>query len=214
MRSASPSPENPSVPEVRARILRQARAALFTRGYTGFTMDDLATELGVSKKTLYVHFSGKDEIVGAVIDDIGHETRVESERILGNRDLDFAEKLHAFVASVLQRLATLDPRTLRDLQRFAPPLFARLDEMRRKNLPFIFGQLIEEGQAAKHVRADISPPFAIEFFLQAMQGIMQGATLEQLRLAPHEAIARGIDLFFCGLLTPAGRKHYEKLFPR
>ncbi len=198
----------------RLRILHRARAHFFAHGYLAFTMDDLAAELGMSKKTLYVHFSGKDEIIGAVLRNLGDETRADAEAILRNRSLNFAEKLRGFVEGMMQRLAALDPRTLRELQRHAPVLFARVDEMRRKNVPFIFGQLIEEGQAGGYVRADLPVTFAIEFFLNAMQGILQGPVLEQMRLAPSQAIARGIDVFFGGLLTPAGCKQYEKLFPR
>ncbi len=199
---------------VRARILRQARADFFTHGYSRFTMDDLAAELGMSKKTLYVHFAGKDDIIAAVIQDLGEEVRADAEAILRNRELSFAEKLRGFVLGMMARLATLDPRTVRDLQRYAPELFTRVDEVRRKNIPYIFGRLVEEGQATGMVRTDVPPPFAIEFFLHAMQGLLQGPALERLRLAPSEVIAQGIDLFFGGLLTPAGHKQYEKLFPR
>jgi AcrR family transcriptional regulator len=198
----------------RVRILHRARAHFFAHGYLAFTMDELATELGMSKKTLYVHFSGKDEIIGAVLQNLGDETRADAEAILRNRSLNFAEKLRGFVEGMMQRLATLDPRTLRELQRHAPALFARVDEMRRKNVPYIFGRLIEEGQEAGYVRTEVPVVFAIEFFLNAMQGLLQGPVLEQLRLAPTHAIAHGIDLFFGGLLTSAGRKQYEKLFPR
>jgi AcrR family transcriptional regulator len=199
---------------IRARILQQARGDFFAHGYSRFTMDGLAAELGMSKKTLYVHFAGKDEIIAAVIQDLGNEVRADAEAILRNRELTFAEKLRGFVESVMERLATLDPRTLRDLQRYAPELFARVDEVRRKNVPFIFGRLVEEGQAGGLVRTDLPAAFAIEFFLQAMQGLLQGRALERLRLAPREVIAQGIELFFGGLLTPAGHKQYEKLFPR
>jgi len=202
------------LPDIRARILRQAREDFFISGYTGFTMDQLATELGMSKKTLYVHFAGKDEIIGAVIQDLGDQLRADAEGILRHGGLNFAGKLHGFAECIMERLARLDPRTLRDLQRHAPALFARIDEVRRQNIPYIFGRLVAEGQAGGLVRTDLPAPFAIEFFLQAMQGLLQGRALERLRLAPREVIARGIDLFFGGLLTPAGHKQYEKLPPR
>lgn len=213
MPSSRPSPPAPRLPHIRERILVQARVHFFAHGYSSFTMDDLAAELGMSKKTIYVQFAGKDEIIGAIIHDIGEETRSNSEAILRQRELDFIGKLHAFVESVMQRLATLEQRTLRDLQRHAPGLFARIDEMRRKVIPSIFSRLLEEGRAEGFVRRDASRDFAIEFFLHAMQGILQGPALEHLHVTPREAIAQGIDLFFSGLLTPAGRKQHEKLFP-
>ncbi len=211
---ASPAPAAPENTELRARILRQARADFFARGYSRFTMDGLAEELGMSKKTLYVHFAGKDEIVGAVIDDLAAEIRVDADALLGNRGLNLAEKLRGFVEGMLERMAALPPSTVRDLQRYAPRLFAKVEAVRRTTLPYVFGRFVEEGQLAGLVRTNLPPGFAIEFFLQAMQGLMHPAALERLRLAPRDMIANGIDLFFGGLLTNAGRKQYEKLFPR
>ncbi len=197
-----------------ARILHQAREHFFAHGYCSCTMADLAAELGMSKKTLYVHFSGKEEIMRAVLEQLGREIRTDAEALLANRHLGFSEKLRGFAEGMVARLALLKPRTLRDLQRFAPELYQLTVEMRQKNIPYIFGRFIEEGQLAGKVRRDISPVFAVEFFLQAMQGLLQPTTLDRLKLAPRELLPRAIDLFFDGLLTPAGRKEHEKLFAR
>ncbi len=199
---------------VRVRILTQARADFFAHGYSQFTMDALASELGMSKKTLYVHFAGKDEIVAALIDHLAAEIRADADALLRNRELNLAEKLRGFVEGMVTRMSTLHPRTVRDLQRFAPKLYAKVEEVRGKTLPYVFGRFVEMGQADGLVRTTLPPGFAIEFFLHAMQGMMSPATLDRLRLAPREVIPMAIDLFFGGLLTNLGRKQYEKLFPR
>jgi len=201
-------------PDSRARILRQARRDFFTTGYSQFTMDGLATELGMSKKTLYVHFAGKDEILGAVIDHLAAEVRADADALLRNRELNLAEKLRGFVEGMVERLAALHPHTMRDLQRFAPQLYERLEAVRRTTIPYVFGRFVEQGQIEGLIRDELPTAFAVEYFLHAMQGLLHPATLERLRLEPRDAIARGIDLFFGGLLTHAGRKQYEKLFPR
>ena len=213
MPSPAPSLVTPADATV-ARIVRQAREHFFAHGYCQCTMDDLARELGMSKKTLYVHFTGKDQIMRAVIDQLSREIRSDAEALLANRQLGFAEKLRGFAEGMVQRLAQLNPRTLRDLQRFAPELYQLTVEMRQKNIPYIFGRFIEEGQLAGKVRADLNPVFAVEFFLQAMQGLIHSPTLDRLNLAPRDIVPRAIDLFFGGLLTPAGRKEHEKLFAR
>lgn len=199
---------------LRLRIIRQARADFFALGYSRFTMDGLAEELGMSKKTLYVHFAGKDEIVGAIIDDLAAEIRAEADVLLRNRELNLAEKLRGYVEGMIERMSALQPHTVRDLQRYAPHLYAKVQEVRGAAIPHIFGRFLEEGQIAGHIRSDLPPGFAIEFFLHAMQGLQQPAALDRLQLAPRDVLAHGIDLFFRGLLTPAGRKHYEKMFPR
>lgn len=195
-----------------ARIVRLAREHLFAHGYSPCTMDDLASELGMSKKTLYLHFPSKDELMSAVIDQLGEEIRADAEALLANRQLGFAEKLRGFAEGMAERMSRLHPRAIRDLQRFAPELHQRVVEMRQRNIPYIFGRFIEEGQLAGRVRTDVDAGFAVEFYLQAMQGLFQSGALERLKLAPRDVAARAIDLFFGGLLTPAGRKEHEKLF--
>jgi AcrR family transcriptional regulator len=168
----------------------------------------------MSKKTLYVHFAGKDQIVAALIDHLAAEIRADADALLRNRGLNLAEKLRGFVEGMVARMSTLHPRTVRDLQRFAPKLYAKIEEVRGVTLPYVFGRFVEAGQADGLVRTTLPPGFAIEFFLHAMQGMMSPATLDRLRVAPRDVIPMAIDLFFGGLLTTAGRKQYEKLFPR
>lgn len=211
---SSPAATAPDPAEIRTRILRQARHDFFLAGYSNFTMAGLATELGMSKKTLYVHFAGKDEIIAAVIDHLAAEVRADADALLRNRELNLAEKLRGFVGGMIERLSAMTPHAVRDLQRFAPALYERLETVRRTTIPYVFGRFVEHGQLAGLVRGELASDFAIEYFLQAMQGLMQPATLERLHLAPREVIGRAVDLFFGGLLTNAGRKQYEKLFPR
>lgn len=209
--SASPVLDENPVP---TRIVRQARAHFFEHGYCQCTMDDLAAELGMSKKTLYVHFPSKEAIMTAVIDDLGREIRASADALFASRQLNFAEKLRGFAEGMVERLTKTNPRLLRDLQRFAPDLYRKVAEMRERNIPYVFGRFIEEGQLAGMVRTDVRTDFAVAFFLSAMNGLAQPATMARLGLTPRDLAPRAIELFFGGLLTPAGRQEHEKLFPR
>lgn len=195
---------------VRERILRQARRDLFQGGYRRLTMDALATELGLSKKTLYVHFAGKEALVGAIIAGLAAEVRREADSLLRNRRLDLAGKIARFVAGLQERLAGLQPATLRDLRRFAPARHAELEEVRRTLLPWIVGRFLAEGRRSGMVDPRVPPEFASAYLLQAVQGLLQPESLERLRLSPATAMAQALDLFLGGVLTPAGRKHHEK----
>ena len=55
---------------------------------------------------------------------------------------------------------------------------------------------------------------AAELSLHARQGLMQPVALDHLRLGPQEVFEKAMSIFFGGLLTPAGRKDYEKLLSR
>jgi AcrR family transcriptional regulator len=196
------------------RIVAVAQKHLLTYGYTALTMDDLAHELGMSKKTLYLHFPGKDAIIGKVIDGIGCAARAEMDTILGNPRLTFAQKLRAIVDVVAPRMALLNPAMMRELQRYAPKIFQKIDELRQKNIPYVFGRLFRDGIAEGAVRPDLDPDFAALFWLQAVRGMVHPDTLAHTGLTTQQTLVKSLELFTGGLLTPAGRKDHEKLFPR
>ena len=147
-------------------------SALFAYGYSALTMDELAHELGMSKKTLYVHFSGKDAIIDAIVEEIGQVIRDRMDTVLSDPELNFTQKMCALIDVVGSNLAKASPGMLHDLQRFAPHLYQKIDDLRSRNAPSAFGRLIRTGLAEGKVRPEIDPDFAVEFWLQAIRGLM------------------------------------------
>jgi AcrR family transcriptional regulator len=211
-KTAATPPLSVPASDPRQRILAAARAQFFTYGYSALTMDDLAAELGVSKKTLYVHFPSKDALVGEILRTFIGEIRSSAEALFGDEAMSFTVKLHRFSETMVKRLQ-INPHIFRDLQRNAPHLFRLMEELRHKNIPHIFGLLLREGQEAGMVRADVDPAFAIEFWRPAIQSLMHPDTLERLQLHPDQMFTKAVNLFFGGLLTTAGRKDHEKHQP-
>lgn len=208
-----PSPAPGPDPGGRTRILGAARAHFFAYGYSALTMDELAAELGMSKKTLYVHFPSKDALVGAILAEFVQEVRASADALFADPALSFTVKLHRFSEAMVQRFARMNPHVFRDLQRAAPHIYRHIEELRHNNIPHIFGRMLRQGQAAGMVRADVDPDFAIEFWRPAIQSLMHPDALERLKLNPEQVFAKAINLFFGGLLTSAGRKDYEKHLP-
>ncbi len=198
----------------RIRIAKEARGLLFGRGYSRFTMAELAGELGMSKKTLYVHFSDKHSLALEVVEGVGAEVRAGAEEILADRGLSFAGKLHRFLGLLTERLARLDPSALRDLQRFAPDVYRRIEELRAAALPDVFGRLLDQGRAQGMVDRKLDLALAVDYHLHAVQGLMRPDSLIRLRISPGEVCERAVRLLMSGLLTAAGRKEYENADPR
>ncbi len=195
----------------RRRLVRAARVRLLSAGYRALNLDELAAALGLSKKTLYRHFPGKDALARAALDDFVASVRADADRVLADRRLGFAARLGALAAALHARLGEIAPHVLGDFQRHAPALHERVFALRRRHLPAIFGRLLAEGRRARKVRADADPAFATQYLLHAMQGLMHPDSLAALGLTPAEALDRALRLYFGGLLTPAGRLDYEKL---
>lgn len=193
----------------RERILDAARRHLFGYGYTALTMDALAAELGMSKKTLYVHFTGKEALVDEVVVGFAEEMKAMVAAVFADESLGYAAKLARFTSELTGRFARVPPTLFRELQRFAPEIHRHIEELRFNNIPVVFGRIIAEGQKAGLVRPEVDPAFATEFWRFAMQGVMHPDTTERLGLRTDQVFGQALNLFCGGLLTAAGMKDYE-----
>ncbi len=174
-------------------------------------MDDLAHELGVSKKTLYVHFPSKDAIVDQIFDCLTGALSAQLEVITTDPTLSFVQRLSAMMDAIGATLVSISPHLLRDLQRFTPATYQRIEAIRAENIPLFFGRLIRHGIGSGMVRPEIDADFATQFWLHAIRGLIQPAALERAHLTAKQTLEKAVDLFFSGLLTPNGRRDYAKL---
>lgn len=201
-----------TVPDlISERILAAARRTLFTFGYQALTMDALAAELGMSKKTLYVHFAGKEALAEAVVLRFAEEVRAMAEAVFSDTSLGFGPRLARFATELTGRFTRVPPTLFRELQRYAPEVYRHIEELRFNNIPIVFGRLIAAGQAAGMVRPGVDPAFATEFWRHAIQGVMHPDSTERLGLRPDQVFAQALQLFCGGLLTAAGLKDYENV---
>src|SRR3954452_21661227 len=80
------------------RIISQARKHFFAHGFRGVTMDELARELGMSKKTLYTHVPSKTALLEAILLDKLHELESEVSGITAECAADFVAGLQRLLA--------------------------------------------------------------------------------------------------------------------
>jgi len=130
------------------------------------------------------------------------------DAILSDPAQTFVQKLCGVVDIIGGTMAKASPAMFRDLQRFAPAVYQKIEDLRQETIPYVFGRLIRAGIAEDIVRSDIEPAFATEFWLQAIRGLVQPEVLERTQLTIRQTLEKAINLFFVGVLSPAGRKLY------
>ena len=190
----------------RQRIVDAARAHFFSHGFRSVTMDDLAEELGISKKTLYAHFPGKIELLEAVLADkfAGVEARLkEATRAHPH---DFPATLHALLTNTQRELDEIKPPFVRDMRQKAPHVFKMVERRRGEVIERFFGKLFVEGQRTGMVRKDLPAKVLIEILLGAVQAIVNPAKVEELGLTPQTAFTSVVKVVLDGVLTRKGRK--------
>lgn len=199
-----------ATPGAFARIAAAARRHFAAFGFARTTMDDLAGDLGMSKKTLYAHFPGKEALVSFMLESKIAEVRKGMKTLVEDESVPVVERAHRMMAFIVRQMSEVSPAFLRDLERHHPALFARMESVRAEILPQVWGKLLSDGAAEGLVRRELDPAFVSEMVLTTVQGLLRPATLDRLQLPPHEVVDRVLTVVFNGILTPAGRKAYEK----
>src|SRR5213595_4359654 len=97
-------PRRPKRDPNRQRIVDAARAHFFSHSFRSVTMDDLAEELGISKKTLYAHFPSKIALLEAVLADKFAGVEAKLEEITRAFPHDFSAALHELLANTQREL--------------------------------------------------------------------------------------------------------------
>jgi len=186
--------------EARARILDLAEQFFLTHGYSRVTMDDIATELRMSKKTLYRHFSSKEALGEAALAASFARVGQELDTLVRDERLDFAERLRGLVRTVAGRheRAAL---VLRDLQRDAPALWQRLLELRRASVQARFGALLASGVKSGAIRADVEPRLVLRMVLTLVDQLMRPDVLEELELSADQVFSSMLGVILDGIRT-------------
>jgi AcrR family transcriptional regulator len=190
----------------RQRIVDAARAHFFSHGFRSVTMDDLAEELGISKKTLYAHFPGKVDLLEAVLAAKLAGVEATLKRVTRAHPHDFPATLRELLAGTHRELDEIKPPFVRDMRQKAPEVFKVVERRRAAIIQRYFGKFFIEGQRAGMVRKDVPAKLIIEILLAMVQSIMNPPKMEELGMMPKEGFSGILKVILEGALTSKGRK--------
>jgi len=198
-----PAAETPAA----RRIVSAAREHFFAHGFRRVTMDDLAEDLGMSKKTLYASYPSKTKLLQAVLVDKFRSVETDLDAIMARCSDDALAELHQFLACMQGHAEEIQPPFVRDMRREAPELFKFVEARRRQLIQKYFGRIFAEGRRAGIIRKDISTELIVEILLGAVQAIMNPAKIEELGLVPKTGYGAIISVILNGVVAkPRGAK--------
>ena len=190
----------------RQRIVDAARVHFFSHGFRSVTMDDLAEELGISKKTLYAHFPGKFDLLEAVLADKLAGVEAKLKEVTRAHPHDFSVTLQELLAGTQRELDEIKPPFVRDMRQKAPDVFKLVERRRAAVIQRYFGKFFVDGQRTGMVRKDVPAKLIIEILLAMVQSIMNPAMMEELGMMPKDGFSGILKIILEGALTPKGRK--------
>lgn len=168
-------------------------------------MDDLASELAMSKKTFYAHFDSKVALVEAVLQAKLNSVESDLERISQDTNRSFQEALQELLACLQGHAGEVQPVFLRDIRRQTPDVFATVEKRRAALIDKHFSKLLLSGQKTGMIRKDVPLRLIIEILLAVTQAIINPQKIEQLKMTPKAGYSAVLDILLNGVLTSQER---------
>jgi AcrR family transcriptional regulator len=195
--------------EESVKILKGA-ASLFMRiGIKSVSMDDIARELGVSKKTIYKHFADKRDLVSKVLEeDIRQDTKACLACYSSNSNA--IQKMIDISRHISRQHKDLNPTVIFDVQKYYPSAWAKMEEYQTKFISSIIIQNIEEGQNEALYRKEIEPKIAAAMYGTLMQGMMQQLIQRDNNYDFKTLHLQMVSYHLFGICTQEGRSYLEQ----
>jgi AcrR family transcriptional regulator len=193
----------------RQRILEAASRRFMEMGISKVTLDEIAEELRMSKKTMYRYFPSKDDLLRNII----HERiKRNSQRLtdIMTSGKPLAEKLQEIFAFVGREFSGVSRQFVVDLRRLSPALWEEAEEFRRKTIVSNVRKMIEQAKQEGMIRNELNVDLFVLLFVSAVENILTPQTLADQPFSALQAIQGILNIMFEGALTDDARARMRR----
>jgi AcrR family transcriptional regulator len=151
--------------DVKEKILKNAEALFMRYGIRSVTMDDIARDLGISKKTLYQYVENKSDLIFQIVEQFTCQEQGMLDVIKGDSQ-DPIEEMLNLGRHIIRVMRTMGANTLYDLRKYYPQSWEQIESLRKKHVYQAIMDNIERGQAQGLYRADITPDIIAKLYVE------------------------------------------------
>ena len=195
---------------MKSKICNKAQEMFLELGFKSVTMDDIANAMGISKKTIYVHFSNKIELIQEatfnMFDEISN--KIESIRVTANNPIVELYEVKLFLMRYLKG-EKVSPQY--QLQKFYPTIH---QELQKKQYVFMLDSVkrsLEKGIALGLFRDNIDIEFISRMYFNGMNGIKNREVFTTELFHPDYLMESYLDYHLRAIITQKGLKQLNKV---
>lgn len=197
---------------VKDRILQHCLHVFSTNGIKSVTMDDIASSMGISKKTIYSSFPDKKAIVDTIMNDvISRETEIFT-RI----NKEAADAVHELIL-IMERTLTLyfesNPTALLDIRKYYPSTWETYLHYKENILLNLYQANLSRGMKEGVYHTMFHPYIMSRLWLEEVEVIRDRTVFPNYRF-DQEELKKSLQYHFLfGLVTESGKKLLKKHLP-
>ncbi len=179
-------------------------------GIKSITMDDLARDLGISKKTLYLYFEDKKDVVRKVVHHIIQHQKCGITEVLGKKDTNAIDKLMMMTRFFAEHLKNSNASLTYDLEKYYPDIWNEVLEFKREEVFRHMMDNINEGIRENLYRDDYNYEIIARAYVSRME-MYQTDLWQPLSKYPLEEVFRTLFIYHVrGISNENGLKYLEK----
>ncbi len=195
--------------EVKERIIEQSMLLFLRYGIKSITMDDIARELGMSKKTLYQYVDNKADLIEKIIRQHIYNEKMALTAI---RKLtkDAIEEMLMIAKHVIQLLRQTPPSMAFDLQKHYRPCWNLMEKFSHKHIYNVIKENIENGIKQGIYRDDIDADIVAKLYVAKTSLVVDEELFPLSEYNKETLFKEYIDYHIHGIASPKGLKLLEK----
>jgi AcrR family transcriptional regulator len=191
------------------RIREKAHDLFMQFGLRSVSMDDIATGLGMSKKTIYQYYADKDELIVAVIQEEIQRTQTtcEHDRLSASNAV---HEIFLAMDMVVEMFGSMNPSLLFDMQKYHPRAFAQFQKHKNDYIYGVIRENMKRGIAEELYRPDMNIDILTRYRLETMMLPFHPDFYNKSKFTLVEVEEEFIIHFLFGMASPKGYKLIQK----
>ena len=194
---------------MKQKILEKSNELFLNLGVKSVTMDEIATALGVSKKTIYKYFTNKTDLVDAVTG-LMFDAICNSIDEICARKLNPIDELFFIKRAVLEHLNDEKSSPVYQLQKYYPKIYASLKQKQFHMMHKTIQDNLERGIQSGLFRESIDKDFISRMYFNGMVGIKDQELFPLKKYSMNTLMDYYLEYHLRGISTEKGIKQLEK----
>ena len=182
---------------------------MFSRfGVKNLTMDDIAKELGMSKKTIYQHVNNKADLVRLSLEEFLKEEKANLKAILASTE-NSVDTIIQLAYYFHGQIREFNPYVLNDLQKYYPDCWAILNDYRYSYFHTVIADNIDNGIREGLYRKDMNADIIAKIYIKGFEILLDQDLFPQKKYVFLEVYKEFLKYHLRGIVSAEGLKLLE-----
>ena len=187
------------------KIIQKAAEMFINLGFKSVTMDDIANEMGISKKTIYSHFNNKTQLVKETVLTVFHSITCGIDHIR-SLEKNPIEELYEIKKFAMLQLKNEKASPQYQLQKYYPEIYDMVKKMKFENMNECTIDNLQRGVSQGFYRENINIHFISRIYFLALSELNNETMFPPHQFPKIRVMEDYLEYHLRGIVTEKGQK--------